>query len=110
MVGRDRELGQFTLLLDEALAGPGRRPGLLTAVRPVAAGPGRVGHPPSPDDQSGGLARPATTAVVTLWQSKAHKDRFEAEQLLPAFQVMGMTDVAVHSNFTAWETGELFIH
>jgi hypothetical protein len=47
--------------------------------------------------------------VVTLWQSKAHKDRFEAEQLLPAFQAVGLTDVAAHSQFTECEAGELFI-
>ena len=65
---------------------------------------------PAPTISQAALHGLPTTAVVTLWQSKAHKDRFEAEQLLPAFQVMGMTDVAVHSDFTAWETGELFIH
>lgn len=67
-----------------------------------------------PQDIDGLLAWAAGTDdnglhVVTLWQSKAHKDRFEAEQLLPAFQAMGMTDVAAHSDFTEWETGELFI-
>ena len=46
---------------------------------------------------------------MTLWQSKAHKDRFEAEQLLPAFQAMGLTDVVSNSDFTECETGELFI-
>ena len=47
--------------------------------------------------------------VVTLWQSKAYKDRFEAEQLLPVFQAMGMADVASNTEFTELEAGELYI-
>ena len=67
-----------------------------------------------PQDIDGLLAWAAGTDdsglhVVTLWQSKAHKDRFEAEQLLPAFQAMGLTDVASNSDFTECEAGELFI-
>lgn len=59
MVGRDRELEQVTLLLDEALAGH--------------AGPG--------------CCAPAR----------------------PAFQAMGLTDVAAHSQSAECEAGELFI-
>jgi hypothetical protein len=67
-----------------------------------------------PQDIDGLLAWAAGTDgsglhVVTLWQSKAHKDRFEAEQLLPAFQAMGLTEVASNSDFTECEAGELFI-
>lgn len=28
--------------------------------------------------------------VVTVWQSKAHKERYEAEQFLPVFEEFGM--------------------
>jgi hypothetical protein len=67
-----------------------------------------------PQDIDGLLAWAAGTDdsglhVVTLWQSKAHKDRFEAEQLLPAFQAMGLTDVVSNSEFAECEAGELFI-
>ena len=44
--------------------------------------------------------------VVTMWQSKAHQERYAAEQLFPAFQALGMTDVA---DFTGYETGELYV-
>ena len=45
--------------------------------------------------------------VVTIWASKAQKDRFEAEQLFPAFQATGIGgDVADRTEFTDYETGE----
>ena len=47
--------------------------------------------------------------VVTVWQSRAHQERWAAEQLFPAFQELGMTDVPVDSEFTEYETGELYI-
>ena len=48
--------------------------------------------------------------VVTVWASKAHKDRFEAEQLFPAFQAAGIAvDVTASSEFTEYETGELYV-
>jgi hypothetical protein len=48
--------------------------------------------------------------VVTVWQSRAAKDRFEAEQLLPAFQALGMAaDVLASTEFTEYEAGELYI-
>jgi len=34
---------------------------------------------------------------VTIWESKAHKDRYEAELLLPAFQAAGIA-AAVGAN------------
>jgi hypothetical protein len=47
--------------------------------------------------------------VVSVWQSKAHMDRWAAEQLLPAFQALGMADVVSNSEFTAYEADELYI-
>jgi hypothetical protein len=48
--------------------------------------------------------------VMTVWASKAHKDRFEAEQLFPAFQAAGIVaDVAASTEFTEYETGELYV-
>ena len=47
--------------------------------------------------------------VVTVWQSRAHQERWAAEQLLPAFQELGLADVPVDSEFTAYETGELYL-
>jgi hypothetical protein len=48
--------------------------------------------------------------VVTVWESKAQKDRFEAEQLFPAFQTAGIAaDVVASSEFTEYETDELHV-
>jgi heme-degrading monooxygenase HmoA len=48
--------------------------------------------------------------VVTVWQSRAHQERWTAEQLFPAFQEFGMAeDVLASSEFTEYETGELYI-
>ena len=48
--------------------------------------------------------------VVTVWESKAQKDRFESEQLFPAFQAAGIAaDVAANTEFTEYEAGELYV-
>ena len=48
--------------------------------------------------------------VVTIWQSQAYEERFAAEQLLPVFQELGMAEqVMANSEFTTYETGELYI-
>ena len=48
--------------------------------------------------------------VVTMWQSRAHLERWQAEQLFPAFQAVGMAaDVPANSEFTEYETGELYV-
>ena len=47
--------------------------------------------------------------VVSVWQSRAHQKRWAAEQLFPAFQALGLADVPVNSEFTQYETGELYI-
>ena len=45
----------------------------------------------------------------TVWQSKAHQERWAAEQLFPAFQALGMTDVVPNSKFTEYDADELYI-
>ena len=67
-----------------------------------------------PQDIDGLLAWAAGTDenglhVVTVWQSKAHQDRWAAEQLFPAFQSLGMTDVASKMDFTEYDADELYI-
>ena len=47
--------------------------------------------------------------MVTGWQFKAHMDRWSAEQLFPAFQSLGMTDVASNMEFTVYDADELYI-
>jgi heme-degrading monooxygenase HmoA len=47
--------------------------------------------------------------VLTIWESKAHCDRWAAEQLFPAFQALGLTTVPENSEFTEYEAGELYI-
>jgi hypothetical protein len=47
--------------------------------------------------------------VVSVWQSRAHQERWATEQLSPAFQALEMTDVPANSEFTGYETGELYI-
>ena len=47
--------------------------------------------------------------VVTVWESKAQKDRFEAEQLFPAFQAAGIgAGVMTNTEFNEYEAGELY--
>jgi heme-degrading monooxygenase HmoA len=47
--------------------------------------------------------------VVTVWESKAHQDRWSAEQLFPAFQALGMTDVTSNTEFTEYDADEFYI-
>jgi heme-degrading monooxygenase HmoA len=49
--------------------------------------------------------------VVTVWQSEAHKDRFQAEQLFPAFHASGLAaqDVAGNTEFTEYEAAEFYL-
>ena len=47
--------------------------------------------------------------VVTVWASKAHQERWAAEQLFPAFQALGLSEIPGDSEFTEYETGELYI-
>lgn len=67
-----------------------------------------------PQDIDGLLAWAAGTDenglhVVTVWQSKAHQDRWSAEQLFPAFQSLGMTDVTSNMEFTEYDADEFYI-
>ena len=48
--------------------------------------------------------------VVTVWQSKAHQERWAAEQLFPAFQAAGHgRRLPANTEFTEYEAGELYI-
>jgi heme-degrading monooxygenase HmoA len=47
--------------------------------------------------------------VVTVWQSRAHQERWAAEQLFPVFQELGLADVPTNSEFTEYKTGGLYI-
>ena len=47
--------------------------------------------------------------VVTIWESKAHKDRYEAELLLPAFQGAGVAAaVGANTEFAECEAATLY--
>ena len=70
-------------------------------------------HSP-PQDIDGLLAWAAGTDdkglhVVTVWESKAHQDRWTAEQLFPAFQSLGMTDVASNMEVAEYDADEFYI-
>ncbi len=55
-------------------------------------------------DDNGGLR------VLTVWESKAHEERWEAEQLFPAFQAAGIaSDVMANTVFTTYEAADLYI-
>ncbi len=48
--------------------------------------------------------------VTSVWQSKAHKDRYEAEHLLPTFQSLGMAqDMMANTEFTEYEAEESYV-
>jgi hypothetical protein len=48
--------------------------------------------------------------VVTVWESKAHQERWAAEQLFPAFQETGLAEhMMANAEFTEYEAGELYI-
>ncbi len=51
---------------------------------------------------------PGGLHVLTVWQSKAHMDRWTAEQLFPAFQSLGMSDVASSMEFIEYDADELY--
>jgi hypothetical protein len=67
-----------------------------------------------PQDIDGLLAWAAGTDenglnVVTVWQSKAHQERYAAEQLFPAFQEFGMAErMMANSEFTEYEADEFY--
>jgi hypothetical protein len=67
-----------------------------------------------PQDIDGLLAWAAGTDenglnVVTVWESKAHEERFAAEQLFPVFGELGLSGIPADSEFTEYEAGELYI-
>ena len=48
--------------------------------------------------------------VITIWESEAHKDRYEAERLLPVFQSLGVAaDVAATTEFATCEADLLYV-
>ena len=47
--------------------------------------------------------------VVTVWQSRAHQERWAAEQLFPAFQELGLSGIPENTESTEYETDELYI-
>jgi heme-degrading monooxygenase HmoA len=47
--------------------------------------------------------------VVTVWESKAHQERWAAEQLFPAFQELGLSGTVANSEFTEYDADELYI-
>jgi heme-degrading monooxygenase HmoA len=68
----------------------------------------------APQDIDGLLAMAAGSDenglnVVSIWESKAHQERWAAEQLFPAFQALGLNGVPDDTDFTEYESGELFI-
>jgi hypothetical protein len=96
--------------------------GLSRSVLPASTNSGKAGQTwhtftsqrRPPQDIDGLLAWAAGTDssglhVVTVWQSKAHMDRWSAEQLFPAFQSLGMTDVASNMESTEYDADELYI-
>ena len=47
---------------------------------------------------------------VSVWQSKAHKDRYEAERLMPVFQSLGLAaDAVASTEFTEYEADDLYM-
>jgi hypothetical protein len=48
--------------------------------------------------------------VTSVWQSKAQKDRYEAEQLLPTFQSLGLAqDMMANAEFTEYAAEESYV-
>ena len=47
--------------------------------------------------------------MVTVWQSKANRQRWEAEQLFPAFQALGMTGAASATEMTEYDADEFYV-
>ena len=67
-----------------------------------------------PQDIDGLLAWAAGTDsgglnVVTVWESKAHQERWTAEQLVPAFQQLGLTGIPENGEFTEYDADEFYI-
>ena len=47
---------------------------------------------------------------VSIWESQAHKDRYEAQQLLPVFESLGMaSDVAANTRFATCDAAGLYV-
>jgi hypothetical protein len=77
----------------------------------------RSGNSPFPtlshrfaQDPSAKWIKSETFGRASVWQSMAHKDRYEAERLLPVFQAVGLAaDVAGSTEFTECDAGQLYV-
>jgi hypothetical protein len=47
--------------------------------------------------------------VVTVWRSKAHQERWQAEQLIPVFQALGMADVPTNTGMIEYDADEFYV-
>ena len=49
--------------------------------------------------------------VVSVWESRAHMERYQAERLFPAFQAAGLTaaDIVGGTTFVDYDTEDLFV-
>jgi hypothetical protein len=45
--------------------------------------------------------------VVALWESRAHADRYEAEQLFPVFQEFGLNPASMSA--TSYDAAEFYL-
>ena len=62
----------------------------------------------SPADTAG--ADDDGLVVTSVWQSQAHKDRYEAEHLLPMFQSLGLAEqMMANTEFTEYEAEEAYV-
>ena len=67
-----------------------------------------------PQDIDGLLAWAAGTDenglnVVSVWESKAHLERWTAEQLFPAFAELGLSGIPAGSEFTEYDAEEFYL-
>lgn len=47
---------------------------------------------------------------VSIWESQAHKDRYEAERLMPVFQSLGLVaEVSASTDFATCEAESLYV-
>jgi len=47
--------------------------------------------------------------VVSVWESKAHLERWTAEQLFPAFAELGLSGIPAGSEFTEYDAEEFYL-
>jgi heme-degrading monooxygenase HmoA len=47
--------------------------------------------------------------MVTVWESKAHQERWAAEQLFPVFAELGLSGIPAGTEFTEYDAEEFYI-